>query len=405
MAITINSEPSAYASLHEPLWFVVSSTNTAQTNFKYVCDVYVAGNLIARLKSFPQPSSTKGIFNVSSIIRNYWESYFKPNTTPTAFAYTGSDIYVNFLCKFGEEYNGTTYTNLEETDNFAYNYIGDYLDSRMDFNKFTYLDSSVYNSYYKGYYLTNRDRSEVTFDLNRFSTARHYVGYLAESANTNHVHYLSVDVINPSGTSTYTGANVTFKDFALLDLSPVAINTYLGTSAITTNTKAYNVSIFSDTVDRDGYYVKLVCQPRYDSISLHFLNFVGGYDTMLFSLVNRQSRTVERKSFERLEWEYEAAGTNMDRVDQYNRFYGGTIPFATRQQVTLKLTSDLINYKDYNWLKELIASPEVYLESDGKYIPVTITSSNWTEKKKYADKTFNLELDIQLANKINSQFR
>ncbi len=93
MAITINSSPDIYSSVHAPLWFVLSSTNTGQTNFKYVCDIYVGGNLVTRLKSFPQPTSTKGIFNVAPVIRNYWASYFKPDiVTPSVFSYTGSDI-------------------------------------------------------------------------------------------------------------------------------------------------------------------------------------------------------------------------------------------------------------------------------------------------------------------------
>jgi hypothetical protein len=32
-------------------------------------------------------------------------------------------------------------------------------------------------------------------------------------------------------------------------------------------------------------------------------------------------------------------------------------------------------------------------------------TSNWEEKKRIADKMFNLELDVQIANKKYSQFR
>ena len=71
MAITINSTPDSFSSLHAPLWFVVSSNNTAQTNFKFVCDIYISGTLVTRLKSFPQPTSTKGIFDVAAVIRDY----------------------------------------------------------------------------------------------------------------------------------------------------------------------------------------------------------------------------------------------------------------------------------------------------------------------------------------------
>jgi hypothetical protein len=81
------------------------------------------------------------------------------------------------------------------------------------------------------------------------------------------------------------------------------------------------------------------------------------------------------------------------------------IPYVTRQSLSYKLISDWVNYVDYNWLKELIASPEVYMERNNQFIPVTISTTSWTEKKRFADKAFNLELDIELANKVNSQFR
>ena len=55
--------------------------------------------------------------------------------------------------------------------------------------------------------------------------------------------------------------------------------------------------------------------------------------------------------------------------------------------------------------KELIASTEVYMERNNQFIPVTLSTTNWNEKKRYADKTFNLELDIELGNKVNAQFR
>ncbi len=171
MAIVINSSPDIYSSLHAPLWYVVGSNNNLQTNFKYVCDVYVGGNLVTRLKSYPQPVSTKGIFNVSPIIRNYWASYFKPNITiPSTFSYTGSDVYVDFEIKFGEEYDGTTYTNLVTSTKRAYNYVQDYLytpTSPM------YLTPLEYETQYQGNFISNRDFSNIYFNKERLQT-----GYL-----------------------------------------------------------------------------------------------------------------------------------------------------------------------------------------------------------------------------------
>lgn len=405
MAITINSQASNSASMHDPLYFVVTSTNTGQTNFKYVCDIYVGGNLVTRLKAFPDPDTSKGIFNVGSVVRNYWNSYFKPNvTTPTAFSYIGSDIYVNYECFFGEEYGGVTYTNLAQTDNFAYNYYGDYLRANVNGQLF---DASAFDNTAKGVFITNRDKTKLVFDSRKLNEHRMFVGYNCSVVNTDFDISLQVAVWNGTTTTTYTGAQLLNKrDFVLLDISPIAINTYLGTTAINTSTVFYDVEMQEDTGSMDYVRVNLDCQPRTTSYNLHFLNALGGYDTMLFSLVNRQSRTGQKKSFSSLEYVLNTSTYAMDRKNANGVLYGGATQFWGEQNIAIKLTSDWVNQTDYTWLKELIYSPEVYLELPlNTFYPVQITDSNWQEKKNYQDKQFNLELNIELGSKVNSQFR
>ncbi len=400
MAITINSSPVSYSSLHGALYFVVTSTNTAQTNFKYVCDIYVNSNLVARLKSFPQPASEKGIFNVAPIVRDYWNSYFKP-TGSTAFAYTGSDIYVSYQVKFGEEYNGTTYTNLQTQSATAYNYVQDYL---YNPTSDAFLTPTKYDTAYAGFYLTNRDKTQVQFPKSLLGTGKLYTSFLSDAENTSKNISLDITRVNGATSTNYTGATQSWKDYALIDISPLGINTYLGAEVIGEATTYYDVKVKIAGVQTDVIRVNLSCT-QYDVIPLHFLNSVGGYETFHFTLVNRQSRSIERQSFERLQYEYESATTAMDMVDAYGRLYGGSIPFTTKQKLTYKLISDWINFTDYNWLKELIASPEVYLQRGSQYVPVNISTTSWQEKKRFADKTFNLELDIDVAYQINSQYR
>ncbi|MBM3417688.1 MAG: hypothetical protein FJY17_02040 [Bacteroidetes bacterium] len=400
MAITINSFPDNYSSLHAPLWFVLSSTNTAQTNFKYVCDVYVSGSLVARLKSFPQPTSSKGIFNVAPVVRNYWASYFKPNiVTPTAFSYTGSNIYTEYELKFGEEYGGTTYLDLTTTTKRAYNYVQDYLytpTSPM------YLTPLEYETQYQGVYLSNRDYLNIYFNKERLQTGFLFLSFLSDEENIPKSHSIDVSVYNGSTTTNYTGANVNFRDFALLDISPRALNNYLGTTAISSTSVYYDVKIKIAGVIKDTARVYLSCTQN-DVVTLHFLNAIGGYDTFDFTAVNRQTRNIEKSSFEGIEWEY--ASNYMTRSNAYGVMYGGSNQFATRQKLTYKLISDWLSYVDYLWIKQLIASPEVYLERGSLFLPVQIETNNWVEKKKYADKTYNLELDISIGNQINSQYR
>lgn len=403
MAITINSQPSSYSSMHSPLYYVVTSDNTSETNFKYVCDVYVGGNLVARLKSFPQPTNSKGIFDVSRIVRDYWSSYFKPTiSTPTAFSYIGSDIYVNYVLQFGEEYDGTTYLNLEEVDTFAYNFYPDYF--RSGISGGYYGNDGLVNS--RGIFITNRDKLQLQFDANKLASQRMFVPYLASEQNEDFDFNIQVTVYNGSTSTMYEGAVVTDRDYIMVDVSPSAINSYLGTSAITSSTVFYDVEMKEDTGSMDYVRVNLDCFPRSESFNLHFLNSLGGYDTMLFPLVNRQSRTGTKKTFSALEYELNTSTNAMDRKNSNGVLYGGATQFWGEQSIAMKLTSNWVNQTDYTWLKELIYSPEVYIEVvSNTFIPVTITDSAWQEKKNYQDKQFNLELNVELASKVNSQFR
>lgn len=393
MAITINSSPNSYQSFHEDLWFVVSSTNTAQPSFKYVFDVYINSTLVARVKSYPQPTTNKGIFNAATIVRNYWSSYFRNQTPLTLFADTSSDIRISFEVKFGEEYSGTTYTNLTSSTKNAYNYYPSILDGAGAF------DGTWYDNY-KAMPLTTRD----TLNLNtRLSGSSSYISILNGTENTSKNWRFDITRYN-SGTATTntSGGNIAVTDFALLDVSPDAVNDYLGTSFITSATDYYTLEAYENSAAQWIMRVNIICESRYTTIPIHFLNSLGGYDTMNFTLVNRESRNIERKSFEQADWQY--SSNYMQRVNQYNIFNGGSVQFATQQNITYKLTSDWLSLTEYNWIKDLIGSPEVYMQDGDYYIPVKVNTNSWNEKKRYADKMYNIELDIEVG-KAYSQYR
>ena len=395
MAITINNTPSAYQSFHEDLWFVATSTNIAQPNFKYVFDVYIGGTLVARIKSYPQPTTNKGLFNAASIVRNYWSSYFQPATAQTAFNYVGSGNRINYVIKFGEEYGGTLYSNLAEQDTEALNYYPGTTIGKTSF------DGTWYQGQYLGYLLTKRDKTQLQTNQ---TGNRLFISLQNTSINTP-IDW-TLDVVRSNDNTTSNGSVVIVSDIAVFDISPTALNNYLGSSFITSATDSYIVKFYNDTTGDyfDEVSVTKICQPRHTHIPLHFLNSVGGYDTMIFTLVNRESRSVEKKSFEQAEWQYRSS--DMYRWNQYNVFNGGAVQFNTQQTITYKLTSDWLTLTDYTWVRDLIASPEVYMELiTGEFIPVRISTSQWTQKKRYVDKVYNIEMDIELGSKEFSQYR
>ena len=393
MAITVNSVPEAYASAHDDLWYVVTSTNVASTNFKFVFDVYVNSVQVARVKQYPDPSTNKGYFNVANIVRNYLSSYFKPNTTQTLFSYDGDDIYVTYEIKYGEEYGGTLYTNLTNVTYRAFNY----------YNPPFRDPSTSYFSNFVTKWISNRDLSNIDC---AFSEKCH-IGWMNASGTTTSM-TATIQKYSESGAtvgSPSTGASETISSQALLDISPAAINTYLGSSFISSSDYAYGVKLNYSSTSSQEIKVKLACNPRYTPISVHFLNQLGGYDTIFFRAVNRESRTVESKLYQQMNWQYNAGTTSMRSYDSFKRINPGGVKYTVNQTVTYALKSDYLNQTNYNWVKELIASPEVYMEVNGYYYPFNISTSNWQEKLRVADKMFNLEIEGEVNQKINSQFR
>lgn len=394
MAITVNNTPGMFQSFHEDLWFVVSSNNTSQSNFKYVFDVLIGGTLVARIKSFPQPGTNKGIFNAATIIRNYWSSYFQPATSQTAFNYVGSGNRINYTIQYGEEYGGVLYSNLGEDERDAFNYYPSVLEGKDAFD-----GTWFQNTYAGNNLLTKRDLTQLQTDQ---SGNRLFIS--VNNFTSGVVYKWKLNVTRSNGNDTTGGTYVDVSGIAVVDISPAGINNYLGGTFISSSTDSYSVTFEEQTEGTIAQVnVSKICQPRHTHIPLHFLNSLGGYDTMIFSLVNRESRSIERKSFEQAEWQYRSS--DMYRWNQYNVFNGGSVQFNTQQTITYKLTSDWLNLTDYTWLRDLISSPEVYMENNGTFIPVKINTGQWTQKKQYVDKVYNLELDIEFGSKEFSQYR
>ena len=391
MAIIINSTPENYPSAHDDLFFVVSSDQVATAGFKYVFDVYINSSLITRIKLFPDPINAKGIFNASAIVRDYLASYFKPNATATAFSFNGDDIFVSYEVRFGEDYNGTTYTNLASGTYKAFNFVNPLF---RDFST-SYFQPKINT------WLTSRDITAAECGYSE----KLFAGWLNTAGSTTNL-TLTVQKYLPSGANdgtAVTGGAIPCSAFVLFDLSPAALNAYLTTTTITTATYMYGVKVNYGGNSSAEFKIKNVCNPRWTPINLHFLNRLGGYDSFGFRLVNRQSGSVTKKSFEQMPWQYSSG--NMTRYDGNKRMNAGNNTFMVNETVKFKLSSDYINQTDYLWLKDLITSPEVYFEKDGYYYPIEVKETSWSEKLRIADKMFNFELDIEFGNKINSQYR
>jgi hypothetical protein len=378
MAITVNSTPASYSSAHDALWYVVSSNNSTQTNFKYVFDIQVGGATVATVKNFPDEGGY-GVFDAAPIVRNYFASGFSTSGS-SLLQYADGFLHVDFTIIYGEEYGGTTYTNLTSSTGKAWNYAVDPFRNSI--------------SAYANKFLTTRDRTAgLVMPGEKF-----YITYFnADSANvTATIQKLNEDGSNDGASA--TGSGLGTNHGLILDLSFYAINQYLGSNFISTSTYAWRVTVGSDSM-----VVKQACAPRFTPVQLVFQNKFGGYDSFIFRLLSRQSQRVERFTYKSNE--YRRVGTAMSYKASSGVHFGGNQAFAGNVQYGYKVVSDYISAADYQLGSQLISSNEAYLYKGDDYLPIIMRETSWEEKNDTADKMFNYELNFDLGVKQQTQYR
>jgi len=411
MAITIQSSPAPYSSMHDDLWFVSSSTRVGQggiTAFKFVYDVYVNNAQVSRTKVYPSPSAegSYGIFNSSPMVRSYVTNYFEPSGSSILVA-SNDKIKVDASIRVGEEYvsGGNLYLdqNLVSSALSAYNFYPPLFADILFTNNNTPL---VLSDYYDNLlienftddWITERDNENITIEYGD----NFYATYFKITAGS---YSAFIDVINESGSVIDTASGgITFNgEMNLFNLQAGHINTFAGRSLITASTYGYNVYIkLGVAISRKLQFIQK-CYPKYKQYNLHFLNRLGGWDTMKFALVNKRSTELQRASYRRNDWQI--SGNIMTNIDAYNKYNETTLNYAIQHKDKFHLISDWVSQQDYEWLAQLFASTITYMEVQGAYFPVTISSTNYEYKLESSDKLFNFEIDIEVGKYLTSQFR
>lgn len=411
MSITLTL-PAANQSLQDTLWTVASSTNSDKPDFKYVFDVYNASNQLIRVKLFPDPVSANGYFDAGPIVRNEIKyDWFIPEISvpdnPSVLSKpTNGQISLIYDIRAGEEYisggvyvsgiyvsGGTLVTNLNLSSGqtTAYNYSAPLFKRKQ-------LDiSSMTGKYLSNRPLTANCRINGKFlipfktDVNRVS------GFYIKLYNESNTNYATWNQTADASISELPSIDI----FTQLDIGPDAINRYYndvhGSDFITSSCKYYDINIRRNDTKAtisNTYRIYIDCNPKYTPIDLYFINQWGMFDTARFDLVSRLSQEIERKSFAKKDWN--TSGTSVNYYDNNEVYNESKINYGSKINWTYKLTMNYPTDEEYEWLAELVDSPQIYADIDGDYYPVTIKATNYEYSKHIFNnlKTFEVEIEL-----------
>ena len=375
MGITIHQAPTGYASAHEEVWHVVESTDKDLVGFQYVYDIYKGGQLLTRVKNFPYGPDGLGVLDVGNIVRSSLDTFDFPAITPNAFTTEvtlGTDVFwTEYDIRYGQV-SGVT----EVSGNIisgTYRVYNNYNRSKWDKNNSDLVAGIISNrpndsNYYEC------EPVVLSMFIDDFSGSYRRTAYSNNVSGANKVYDVSgnykkafVFSYIPSGTT-------------------AAVKSEVNSGGGYTTLQTFNLN--------------KKCS-KYETHTLVFLNAFGAYDSFTF-VHGKLMMTNEKKKFEQMRWQLSGNSIAEKSGAVYNE---AMKTYAVKYMEKLMLTSDILSTGEYNWLSELINSPQVYYFKNSEFYPVQITDTDYEFKDDRINKADTLSITIEFSTSQNTQYR
>lgn len=390
--MTILNSPGNLSSVSNEMIFVVEDAKSLDPvtypNYKYIADVYVDGELKARLRATPDPAYSFGRFDVSVILRDYVPAYgLSANYADGSVEYP---INLDYTVKFGEEYGDTLYTNVlvdSERTCFRTYATRSFLTSDVVSNKENYIFSN--RPFGDGIFITDHK-------VNKWNIVPYYTNVTGASVSYNF----------DDGEGNIVGAGGTFN---YTDVGNV-LQMNMGFQKLTTGyTDEEKESIRRLVFDVDdglttiNYVTHYVCT-RYTPLVLAWLNPYGAYESQSFGLVSKRTNEITRKDYAQLSYQMNSSG--IISYDSDGVMYGSKKGYAATTKASMALTSHLLTDAEYTWLADLFSSPDVYFFSDtlDRWVPCTIQDNNYEYRTYKNSRLKTLQFTINYTDSYNSQY-
>lgn len=128
---------------------------------------------------------------------------------------------------------------------------------------------------------------------------------------------------------------------------------------------------------------------KYATTRVHWLNTQGGFDAWTFGMKSYEEEMSDRKQF------MKQKNVLTDTSYGYDISSRGTTDYHVGLSSEITLNTDLLQDYELTFLRGLISSPVVFIESGSQFKAVNVITKSWRQKRGVQDGTFNLELKIK----------
>lgn len=425
MAITIQAQPtsSIYYSAGNPVEYLVSSTNTALSNFKIIAKVYettTTSTLLATLYLDVIPNTSQVLFDAQRVLRSTLSELNITNLrTGVSDIKNETTRFHSCVVTFQEYYGSVPVASGATSSGSTFNYYNGQLKYsewvRGDNSKLT-LNSTTTSNTYNQRLLTAWDNyAEVSPGTVVANPAIYFRGaYHVRKLRTSQLAQLMWMYNGTSGTynsvtmHVFTSDLLTYASKTLSVASSSNVRSlnvgYVAASGLSWgggNFDNLGVRYMTLYVKNNNYdlsasylfeYDHTACS-RFDSYEIHWLNRYGGWDSWVFDKRGTHTTEIERRSYNQTT--LPISGTNI----VHNSYDINNKNFAVLTKERYRVNSGYLKAWELEGLEHLLTSPNVYWNSADGFINIAIENPEKHEHKtNTVDKLFTLTFEFVIDN-------
>jgi hypothetical protein len=162
---------------------------------------------------------------------------------------------------------------------------------------------------------------------------------------------------------------------------------------ISTLSDSYSIQAFNDSTPLGTpVYYEVVCQQKYPNVRLKWKNRYGQFDWFSFYMVNKQSFSTEKRSYQ------PQLGTWSGPTLSYNQSDSSNLNYITDSKQSIQINTDWVDESYNDIFKQLLVSEEIYwVKSPTDLLPLTISTNNLTFKTGVVDKVIQYTFDLDFG--------
>ena len=380
MALSITQTPATASLAQSPIIFTVAESNPVlltSSSFQYIGELYYwqgtplgSGSVDYTISKYPNTSNV-GIFDLNRIINSTLTDLLQQN--PSNVVYFAVDFYTQFISgsifETGSHVKSDVYRALDGYGLFPET-IGAELNTLS-----TYYPLLTDGPVTQSAFLTNTGLSGVAVGTLGGVVADRII----YSGSTGNGTYFLSSSVSTSGQ---------IDDYPI---GPLQTNFPISTTGLT----YYTIQPFNgSTALGNKIYYNIVCEQKYPNVRIKWKNRFGQFDWLNFNMVNRQSISTTKRTYQ------PQLGTWEGSTFSYQSYDSAMLDYIVDTKQTLQVNTDWLD-EDYNdLLKQLMVSDEIYWvynETTAAVRPLSIATSNLQFKTGVVDKVIQYQFEFNLG--------